>query len=157
MINSSDIHNAKGLVVEDHPRGNPRILIIDDDENILKLYSSILRRERYEVLMASNANNGFALAVSAQPNLILLDVVMPSADGGQAVKNLSENASTKTIPVIFLTSMVQEEEVEATRGKIGGHEYISKSTPIPKFIAMVKKALSGLPRTKAIGEPDPLA
>ncbi len=157
MINPSNIHNAKVQIVDDHPRGNSRILIIDDDENILKLYSSILRRERYEVLTASNAKNGFALAVSAQPNLILLDVVMPSADGGQAVKNLSENASTKNIPVIFLTSMVQEEEVEATRGKIGGHAFISKSTPIPKFIAMVKQALSGPPRTKAVGEPNPSA
>ena len=128
MINPADIHNAK-------------VLIVDDDEKLLKLYSTILRREGYEVVTASEAEKGFALAVSAQPNLILLDVVMPSVDGGQAFTNLCDNASTKHIPVIFLTSMVKEEEVEAARGKIGGLEYISKSTPMEKFVVRVKKAL----------------
>lgn len=122
-----------------------KILIVDDDQRLLKLYSTILRREGYEVVTASDAKQGFALAVSAQPNLILLDVMMPSVDGGQAFKNLCENESTKHIPVIFLTSMVKEEEVEAARGKIGGHEYISKSTPMENFAVRVKKALSSTP------------
>ena len=117
-------------------------MIIDDDDNILKLYSSILRRDRHEVLTASNAKNGFALAVSAQPNLILLDVMLPSPDGGNAFRYLSESVSTKHIPVIFLTSLVEEDEVEAGKGKIGGREYISKSTPMTKFVTSVKEALA---------------
>jgi CheY-like chemotaxis protein len=144
MISASDIHNAKVLIVDDQGGGNMlKILIVDDEERILKLYSAILMREGYEVLTASDAKKGFDLAVSAQPNLILLDVMMPSVTGGEAFENLSENASTKHIPVIFLTSIVKEEEVEAARGKIGGREYISKSTPIEKFVEKVKKALSG--------------
>ena len=127
-----------------------KILIVDDDERLLTLYSTILRREGYEVVTASDAEKGCALAVSGQPNLILLDVVMPSVDGGQVVKNLSENASTKHIPVIYLTSMVKEEEVEAARGKFGGREYISKSTPMDKFAARVKKALSSTPPNKSL-------
>jgi CheY-like chemotaxis protein len=120
-----------------------KILVVDDEEATLKLYSAILTREGYEVLTATGAKRGFDLAISAQPNLILLDVMMPSVDGAEASEYLSENSRTKHIPVIFLTSLVKEDEVEETRGAIGGHEYISKSTPHEKFIVMVKKALSG--------------
>lgn len=119
-----------------------KILIVDDDERLLTLYSAILRKEGYEVLTTANARKALELAVSAQPNLILLDVMMPSLDGGDAFGYLSGNSSTKKIPVIFLTSLVSEDEVEAGKGKIGGREYISKSTPMPKFVVTVKEALS---------------
>ena len=126
-----------------------KILIVDDDERLLTLYSAILRKEGYEVLTAADARKALELAVSAQPNLILLDVMMPSLDGGDAFRLLSGNSSTKTIPVIFLTSLVSEDEVEARKGKIGGREYISKSTPMPKFVVTVKEALSRTPRKQS--------
>jgi DNA-binding response OmpR family regulator len=119
-----------------------KILIVDDDQKLLTLYSAILRRAGYEVLTASDARKGVALAESAQPSLVLLDVMMPAVDGGDALSRLSDNPSTKEIPVIFLTSLVKESEVDAGMGKIGGHEYISKSTPMPKFVATVKEALA---------------
>ncbi len=123
-----------------------KILLVDDEERVLTLYSAILKREGYEVLTVTNAKMAFELAVSEQPNLILLDVMIPAPDGGNAFRYLSGSASTKHIPVIFLTSLVEEDEVEAGKGKIGGREYISKSTPMTKFIATVKEALSRAPR-----------
>jgi DNA-binding response OmpR family regulator len=123
-----------------------KILIVDDDERLLTLYSAILRKEGYEVLTAADAKKALELAVSAQPSLILLDVMMPSLDGASAFGYLSENSSTKEIPVIFLTSLVSEDEVEAGKGKIHGREYISKSTPMLKFVFAVKEALSRAPR-----------
>jgi DNA-binding response OmpR family regulator len=126
-----------------------KILIVDDDERLLALYSAILRKEGYEVLTAADARKAFELAVSAQPSLILLDVMMPSIDGGNAFRYLSGDSSTKEIPVIFLTSLVTEGEVDAARGKIGGHEYISKSSPMPKFVATLREALSRTPRNQS--------
>ncbi len=126
-----------------------KILLVDDEESVLTLYSTILRREGYEVLTVTNAKTAFELAVSEQPNLILLDVMMPAPDGGNAFRYLSGSASTKHIPVIFLTSLVEEDEVEAGKGKIGGREYISKSTPMMKVIATVKEALSHTPREQS--------
>ncbi|MEO8505876.1 MAG: response regulator [Acidobacteriota bacterium] len=119
-----------------------KILIVDDDERQRTLYSAILRKEGYEVLTAADAGKAFELAVAEQPSLILLDVMMPAMDGGQALGHLSGSASTREIPVIFLTSLVTEEEVAAERGTIGGRGYISKSTPMPTFVARVKEALS---------------
>ena len=119
-----------------------RILIVDDEEKILSLYSKFLRQAGHEVLTASSAQKGLDMAVSAQPNLILLDVMMPFVDGTEAQTNLAENASTKHIPVIFLTSLLKEGEADDTRGEIGGHEFISKSTPNAKIVARVKEALA---------------
>lgn len=123
-----------------------KILIVDDNEKLLTLYSTVLSNAGYEVLTAANATGAFELAVSAQPNLILLDVMMPSLDGADAFGYLSRDSSTKDIPVIFLTSLVTEDEVKAARGQIGGREYISKSTSMTHLIGTVREALSRKPR-----------
>ena len=123
-----------------------KILVVDDEEKFTKLYSTILMKEGYEVVTASGAQKGFDLAVSAQPNLILLDIVMPSVDGAEALKTLSEDARTKHIPVIFLTSLIKEGEADDAQGEVGGREYISKSAPIDKIVARVKQALSATQR-----------
>jgi len=120
-----------------------KILIIDDDAMLLKLYSEILTKEGFEVLTAGNAKAGFDLAVSRIPDLILLDIMMPEVDGTRAYDSFSQNAKTKNIPVVFLTSLVKEEEVAAKDGKIGGLDYISKSTPKEKFVVKIKEILSG--------------
>ncbi len=120
-----------------------KILIVDDDEKLLKLYSAILTKEGYDVLTVSDGKKGRDLAVSAKPDLILLDVMMPGLDGGEVCEQLAENLITKSISVVFLTSLVGEEEVERGKGNIGGREYISKSTPKEKLIARIKKILSG--------------
>ena len=119
-----------------------KILIVDDQEAVLKLYSTILMKAGYEVVTAAGAKKGFELAASAKPDLILLDVMMPSVDGTEALETLSANPATKHIPVIFLTSLIRENEVEEAQGDIGGHEFISKSTPNDKVVARIKKALS---------------
>lgn len=119
-----------------------KILIVDDEERMLKLFSEILLREGLGVLTASDGKSGFELAVSESPDLILLDIMMPSVDGAQVLDNLSKDARTKNIQVAFLTALVREEEVASGKGKIGGHEYISKSTPKEKFIQRVKELLS---------------
>ena len=128
-----------------------KVLIVDDEERILRLYSSVLRKAGYEVVTASSAKLGIELAASAQPNLILLDVMMPATDGAEALAILSENSRTKHIPVIFLTSLLKEEEQDDPQGEIGGHVFISKSTPNARIVARVKKALSAVP-----SRPDPV-
>jgi CheY-like chemotaxis protein len=120
-----------------------KILIVDDEERMLRLFSEILLREGYNVVVASDGKKGAELALSESPDLILLDVMMPSVDGTQVFDGLSKDPRTKNIPVAFLTALVREEEIESTSGKIGGHEYISKSTPKDKFVQRVKGLLSG--------------
>ena len=76
-----------------------KILIVDDEESLRALYSATLRRAGYEVLTAGNAKKAVELALSAKPALILLDVMMPSVDGGEAYAYLSGNPATADIPI----------------------------------------------------------
>jgi len=119
-----------------------KILMIDDDAMVLKLYSEILSKEGFEVLTSSDAKKGFDMAVSQAPALILLDIMMPAADGTRVHEALSQNDKTKDIPVVFLTALVREEEVAESGGKIGGLDYISKSTPKDKFVTQVRDILA---------------
>ena len=120
-----------------------KILIVDDDAIMLKLYSEFLSKEGFEVSTAEDAKKGFDLAVSQLPDLILLDIMIPGDDGIQVHKRLSQDIRTKGIKMIFLTSLVKEEEVAASGGNIGGLNYISKSTSKENFIQRVKEILSG--------------
>ena len=67
---------------------------------------------------------------------------MPGVDGGQIAKDLSENEKTKKIPVIFLTSMITEEEAIKSGGGIGGHQFLSKFSDIKEITKKVKEALA---------------
>ena len=68
--------------------------------------------------------------------------MMPTLDGTRVHEALSQNDKTKDVPVVFLTALVREEEVEASGGKIGGLDYISKSTPKDKFVKQVRDILA---------------
>jgi len=120
-----------------------KILIVDDDLRVLKLYSEFLSNEGFEILTAGDTGIGFDLAVSESPDLILLDVMMPGIDGTQLHERLSKDSNTSGIKTVFLTSLVKEEEVSASSGNIGGLDYISKSTPKEEFIKRINEILSG--------------
>jgi len=118
-----------------------KILIVDDDERTITLYRDILSKEGFDVLTSTNGEHGLKLAVEEVPSLILLDLMMPGMSGEEVIGYLLRNEKTKNIPVIFLTSLVTEEEVTESKGKIGGCLYISKSTSNKEFIKRLIEVL----------------
>jgi len=118
-----------------------KILIVDDDEKMLKLFGDFLLNEGFEIISANNGNDGVRLAIEKSPNLIILDVMMPGKDGGEVGKELLSNNKTKDIPIIFLTSLVSENEVGKSGNKIAGRLYISKSTDKKEIIKKIKEII----------------
>lgn len=117
----------------------PKLLIIDDEEEILKLYQYILLSEGFEVLAAANGNDGLRLAIQESPDLIILDVMMPGIDGAETARHLLANKKTENIPIVFLTSLVSKEEMIK---KTDGNLYISKLLSEDVFIAKIKEILA---------------
>ncbi len=104
-----------------------KILAADDTEENLKIISFFLRKAGYEVLEARDGEEALAVARQSQPDLILLDVVMPRLDGYSTCEALKRDERTKNIPFIFLSAL--EDFREKIRGlEIGGIDYISKSS-----------------------------
>lgn len=102
-----------------------KILVVDDEPNILKLVSFILTSRGYEVIEASLGAEGIAKAKAEKPDLIILDVMMPKMDGFKAAKRLRADKATSTIPILMLSSKAQFED--KMRGiESGAMDYITK-------------------------------
>jgi CheY-like chemotaxis protein len=90
-----------------------KIMIVDDDDDIRVVTAFAARRiGNWEVVSAASGEEALALARSEQPDVILLDVMMPLMDGPTTLAKLREDPSTAGIPVIFLTAKVQQHEIE---------------------------------------------
>ena len=91
--------------------GHKRILIIDDDHRIREVTKLTLElMAEWEVVTASSGSEGLALAETALPDAILLDVMMPDLDGIETLRNLRANSLTQHVPVLLLTAKVQTTE-----------------------------------------------
>jgi len=116
-----------------------KILIADDERDIIDFLKYNLEKEGYDVLTAKNGAEAVAHA-KKNPALILLDVMMPEMDGFEAVRALKKNQTTSKIPVIFLTA--KSSEVDEVVGlELGADDYIVKPVSIPKLLARIKSTL----------------
>ena len=86
------------------------VLIVDDEVTNIKVLSSLLRDE-HEILFATNGEGALKIARSKQPDLVLLDIMMPDMDGYEVSKHLKSDPLTAHIPVIFVTAKDQEQDV----------------------------------------------
>lgn len=117
------------------------ILLVDDTPDILEMLSYCLETAGFRVLMAEDGASALQIALSELPDLILLDVVMPDLDGFAVCARLKAQASTKEIPIIFLTG--RSETVDKVRGfKSGGVDYITKPTEHDELLARIQTHLN---------------
>lgn len=101
-----------------------KILIVDDEPEILRLLDIELASEGYIVLKAQSGQEAIMKAQNSLPDLIIMDIMMPDMDGAQAIRTLKSSPKTKEIPVIFLTAILtKEEEKLKTAGVTIDNEY----------------------------------
>jgi putative two-component system response regulator len=120
--------------------GQETILVIDDSPDNLALVASLLE-DRYRVKLAGDGEQGLRLAAEApRPDLILLDVMMPGADGYQVMGRLKADPATRDVPVIFLTAR-REVEDERRGLELGAVDYITKPVSPPILLSRVNSHL----------------
>ena len=111
------------------------VLVVEDDEALMLGLEENLRFEGYEVLTATDGEQGLKLALEKKPDLVLLDIVLPSMTGFQVCRNLREQGSR--VPVIMLTA--RGEEVDKITGfDMGADDYVTKPFSIRELVARVK-------------------
>ena len=112
-----------------------RILIVEDEENIVDILAFNLKREGYEPMEAMDGALGLQMALEKDPDLILLDLMLPSMDGFEVCRRLRE--AGRTTPVIMLTA--REEETDKVMGlELGADDYITKPFSMRELLARVK-------------------
>lgn len=123
-----------------------RILVVDDEEEILELLGKKLTTTGYSVIKSSNGKEALDVAKIHKPDLILLDIMMPYMDGPDMVAALKEEPSTENIPVIFLSGIVTKEDTQHPQGgvTVAGRKFrvLSKPFNFAELLVEVKKALA---------------
>jgi DNA-binding response OmpR family regulator len=105
---------------------NRKILIIEDEQALVKLIKSAFKSLNFEVIMALTAKEGLAKAKKEQPVIILLDMLLPEENGFDCLKDLKDNPETKNIPVIILSNLGQIEEINQGLA-LGAVDYLVKA------------------------------
>ncbi len=123
-----------------------KILIVDDDLDDLKMISMVLEPEGYEVITAENGVEALAKVESEDPDLVLLDVMMPELDGFAACDKLKSSPESRGIPVVLLTGVAKQ--ITRTRYPIDGvlraeaEEYLEKPVEPEQLLAVVARFLT---------------
>ncbi len=117
----------------------PRVLIVDDEENIRVVLRDILAYSGYEATAAGTGPEGLAQAEAVHPDVILLDVLMQECDGYETCRRLKANPTTSHIPVILMTGM-QDEALHRRVMEVGAVGCLMKPFRLETLVAAVKAA-----------------
>jgi two-component system phosphate regulon response regulator PhoB len=119
---------------------NKQILVVEDEASIREMLRFALERAEFRVMLAANAQEARLKIAEAQPDLILLDWMMPGLSGVEFAKELKSGATSKDIPIIMVTARAEEED--KVRGlNIGADDYVSKPFSFPELIARIQAVL----------------
>ena len=131
------------------------ILIVEDEKDIVKMLDYNLKKEGYKVIVANDGEDALDMAKSRQPDLILLDLMLPGLDGLEVCKELKNERKTKSIPVIMLTAKAQESD-KVVGLELGADDYVTKPFSPRELIARMKAVLrrgkENLPELIKIGD-----
>jgi CheY-like chemotaxis protein len=122
----------------------PRILVVDDEAGFTRLLKLNLEATgRYNVLTENNPLIALPAAIHFQPDLVLMDVMMPGIDGGDVANRFSNHPDLRDIPIIYLTATVKHSEVDARHGEIGGLHFLSKPVSLPQLLEHLDEHFAG--------------
>ncbi|MBV9126467.1 MAG: response regulator [Verrucomicrobia bacterium] len=123
-----------------------RVLIVDDQSGFTRIIKLTLEKTGLYEVLEKNTSAGVVVAAGEyDPDLILLDVIMPGSDGGDVVGLLKENPRTRDIPVIFLTATVRKQEIDEGGGIIGGYPFLPKPVSAKELLVSVEKHIRQRP------------
>lgn len=128
-----------------------RILLVDDEIDILEFVRYNLVREGYEVFTAENGAEALKIAAECRPHLILLDMMMPVMDGAQTCRAIRENPALKETMVVFLSALGEEEQQLAGFG-VGADDYLTKPIKMKLLMSRVQAILKRIDADKAPAE-----
>ena len=93
----------------------PRLLVVEDNEMNISLMSTFLKQMGYDVVMAKNGEEALVQAMNAEPDIILMDLMMPDMDGWEAAERLRAEDTTRDIPVIAVSAFIDDHYKETKK------------------------------------------
>lgn len=123
-------------------KSDKKILIVEDDTFLVKMYLERLQDEGYQVAVASNGEEGLLKARSDKPDLVLLDMILPKMNGFDFLKEIKTDPNLKDVPVLILSNLGQNQDVKLGK-ELGAVDYLVKTqNPLSGVIEKIEKYLS---------------
>lgn len=117
------------------------LLLVEDDGFLASIFAQKFELEGFEVVYATNGEDGIRLAKKDTPDIILLDLLMPKMDGFEALEQLKKDEKLKAVPVLIMSNLGSREDIERCY-ELGASGYIIKAHSLPhETVHMVKKLL----------------
>ena len=126
-----------------------RILVIEDERNILSFITSVLESQNYQVISASNATKGLSQAASSTPDLILLDLGLPDLDGTEVIQKIR---TWSAVPILVISARTQEQD-KVLALDLGADDYITKPFGNSELLARIRTALRHTMQHQAGSDP----
>ena len=118
----------------------PKILVVEDNENNRDMVRRRLERQGYLVIIAQDGEQGYSLAHSEKPDLILMDISLPGMDGWQVAQLLKANDATRQIPIIVLTAHALVSD-RAKASEMGCSDYETKPVEFARLSEKIENLL----------------
>lgn len=113
-----------------------RVFVVDDEQDIVEILVEYLEAESFEVIGSSDPVRAPEAIAAAQPEVVLLDIMMPEVDGYEVARRLKADSRTATIPIIFLTGKERQDD-DLHFSRASGDLFIHKPIPLPELKASV--------------------
>lgn len=118
-----------------------KILIVDDEPNIVMTLEYTFKKQDFEVFIARNGSEALDILKHHIPNIVLLDIMMPNVDGYQTLKHIKNTDSLKDTKVVFLTAKNKASDIEKGL-KLGADKYLTKPFSVKKIVSEVLELLA---------------
>ncbi len=119
-----------------------RILVVDDESDVVLIIKTTLQAEGYDVASATNGRDALDEAFETRPDLIVLDVMMPGMTGFEVLRQLKANETTATVPVLMLTGVSDKKKIQEAL-ESGIDYYLVKPFDFDDLLGKIKQALEG--------------
>ncbi len=119
-----------------------RVLVVDDELDIVETLKYVLEASGHEVFEANDGMEGLDQARSVEPDVILLDVMMPRLDGYKVCRMLKFDSHYRDIPIVLLTARSGSKDLD-TGEEVGADEYLTKPFDVDEVVSLVDKLVNG--------------
>jgi len=128
---------APQSVLSASPKAGPRVLVVEDEQDVADLLRYNLSKEGYEVALVANGADALKRAREIKPDLILLDIMVPQLNGWEVCRRLKQDPETRSIPVIMVTGRVEEGD-KVLGFEMGADDYVTKPFSPRELVARVR-------------------
>lgn len=115
-----------------------KILVVDDEQDLLTIIEGRLVKANYEVIKASTGTEAIEKAKAQRPDLILLDIMLPDMDGGEVEATLAEDETTKNIPIVIVSALYTKSDEKAKGNYSGNNIFLAKPFEPNKMLEIIK-------------------